>query len=261
MRVEEPEPYTGSAETNMNLPQSSRIWTLGSQSVVPPRETVEPLGGEPSWRMHTAGGGHAVRVTASSHNLFSLLPRSVKRCSAACCSYRFVFPDCCQAFPTQLESRSLEPWAKINHNPLSSLSYFLSGCCITAIQKYPIHWRKLLLLHLRHHSTSHIPTPHPHLSLIEHTHLLVWKLWWPPKESNQTHISRWRAHSGFFMNWHSWCTSSVPRLLFDRHRWVKFWLLKRAEARMWQLTGVRSQLSSLHGEPHTPNRENNEVHS
>lgn len=182
-------------------------------------------------------------------------------CSAASCSCHFVFPDCRQAIPMELESLSLEPRPKTNHNPLSSLTYFLSGCCITAIEKYPIHWGKLLPLHHIPHSNSHTPTSHAQLSLMEHTHLLVWKLWWPPKETKQTHISRWRAHSGFLRNWHSCCTPSVPRLLFDRHRCVKFWLLKRAETRRWQLAGVRPQLSSLQREPHTPNRENNEVHS
>lgn len=64
-------------------------------------------------------------------------------------------------------------------------------------------------------------------------------------------MSCWRAHCGPFMNWHSSLTSSVLRLLLDRHRWVKVRLPERAKIRPWQLTRLSSQLSSLQGEPPT----------
>lgn len=78
--------------------------------------------------------------------------------------------------------------------------------------------------------------------------LFVIKQCRPPRDARGTHISLCSPQLGNFMARPNRFTPSLPRLLLDRHRCVKLWLLMRAEARSWQPAAVRPQFPSLQGE-------------
>lgn len=95
------------------------------------------------------------------------------------------------------------------------------------------------------HHDSCVPAT---LCVASGTYCFVTKQCSPPREVSWTHISLCSPQLGNFMARPNRFMPSLPRLLLDRHRCVKLWLLMRAEARSWQSGALRPHFPSLQGE-------------